>query len=297
MDGHGALADVFLEKLACKHYYAWFYFSDKNNGRIFVDLITYTHSFHRICKLYVCTVISVRVSEQRSAVLVSHDRICSPQSTSTALLTTMSTHSRDYGKSSSFKREHDDNDHQRRKGDNEDRHGRPDRRHGTNQRRENPRRDGERRRDRRDYPEDRRSYGREYDDRRRGDDRELDSDRDRASRRDRDGDRDYQTRNDRHRESSRDRARRSRRSASPKRRSQSPARSKSPADKAKPNFNPSGLLAAATNTVKAADGTSTVLKYNEPPEARKPTLGWRLYVFKGSEQTGDFVVAFSCSGL
>jgi smad nuclear-interacting protein 1 len=43
-------------------------------------------------------------------------------------------------------------------------------------------------------------------------------------------------------------------------------------------------LAAATNTVKAADGTNTVLKYNEPPEARKPVLGWRLYVFKDSEQ-------------
>jgi len=27
-----------------------------------------------------------------------------------------------------------------------------------------------------------------------------------------------------------------------------------------------------------------VLKYHEPPEARKPTMGWRLYVFKGSEQ-------------
>ncbi|KAI6030938.1 SMAD/FHA domain-containing protein, partial [Pisolithus orientalis] len=46
----------------------------------------------------------------------------------------------------------------------------------------------------------------------------------------------------------------------------------------------SGLLAAATNTVKVSDGTSTVLKYNEPPEARKPTLGWRLYVFKGKDR-------------
>ncbi|KAF7985595.1 hypothetical protein HWV62_3893 [Athelia sp. TMB] len=69
-------------------------------------------------------------------------------------------------------------------------------------------------------------------------------------------------------------------------RSQSPSGSKSPSavDKAKPNFAPSGLLAAATNTVQAADGTKTVLKYNEPPEARKPILSWRLYVFKGSEQ-------------
>lgn len=44
------------------------------------------------------------------------------------------------------------------------------------------------------------------------------------------------------------------------------------------------MLAAETNTVKAVDGTSTVLKYNEPPEARKPPQNWRLYVFKGSEQ-------------
>lgn len=33
-----------------------------------------------------------------------------------------------------------------------------------------------------------------------------------------------------------------------------------------------------------ADGTTTVLKYHEPPEARKPQQGWRLYVFKGEEQ-------------
>ena len=89
----------------------------------------------------------------------------------------------------------------------------------------------------------------------------------------------------------------SRRSASPSRlsrpqllrsrsRSLSASRSTSAVDKSKPNFAPSGLLAAATNTVKAVDGSSTVLKYNEPPEARKPILGWRLYVFKGSEQVG-----------
>ncbi|KAH9060452.1 SMAD/FHA domain-containing protein [Lactarius vividus] len=35
---------------------------------------------------------------------------------------------------------------------------------------------------------------------------------------------------------------------------------------------------------KNADGVSTLLKYNEPPEARKPLVGWRLYVFKGDEQ-------------
>ncbi|KDN50981.1 hypothetical protein RSAG8_00610, partial [Rhizoctonia solani AG-8 WAC10335] len=67
-----------------------------------------------------------------------------------------------------------------------------------------------------------------------------------------------------------------------------PPGSRSPAaaeeDKAKPNFSNSGLLAAATNTIKHGDGTSTLLKYNEPPEARKPVENWRLYVFKGQEQ-------------
>ncbi|WVR07718.1 hypothetical protein IAU60_004760 [Kwoniella sp. DSM 27419] len=47
----------------------------------------------------------------------------------------------------------------------------------------------------------------------------------------------------------------------------------------KPNFNASGLLAKETNTVKGVE-----VKYNEPPEARKPTKNWRLYVFKGTEQ-------------
>jgi len=44
------------------------------------------------------------------------------------------------------------------------------------------------------------------------------------------------------------------------------------------------LLAAATKTVKTGEGNKVVLKYHEPPEARKPLLGWRLYVFKGKEQ-------------
>jgi hypothetical protein len=82
-------------------------------------------------------------------------------------------------------------------------------------------------------------------------------------------------------------------------RSHSASASAPPAeDKTKPNFAPSGLLAAATNTVKNADGTSTLLKYNEPPEARKPLVGWRLYVFKGEEQLGAFCILlllFSCS--
>lgn len=46
-----------------------------------------------------------------------------------------------------------------------------------------------------------------------------------------------------------------------------------------PNFAPSGKLAAETKTVNGV-----VLKYHEPPEARKPSKNWRLYVFKGKEQ-------------
>lgn len=57
------------------------------------------------------------------------------------------------------------------------------------------------------------------------------------------------------------------------------------------------MLAAATNSIKHADGTSTVLKYNEPPEARKPTGGWRLYVFKGKEQVGKLICRVSAGIL
>lgn len=54
------------------------------------------------------------------------------------------------------------------------------------------------------------------------------------------------------------------------------------AEKQKPNFAPTGKLAAETNTVA---NTTIVLKYNEPPEARlpPPSSQWRLFVFKGSE--------------
>ncbi|KAG7088292.1 hypothetical protein E1B28_012303 [Marasmius oreades] len=90
---------------------------------------------------------------------------------------------------------------------------------------------------------------------------------------------------DRGRDGDRERERRSASPRSSRKPRSSRSRSRSPVNKAKPNFAPSGLLAAETNTVKSVDGkNSTVLKYNEPPEARKPVLGWRLYVFKGSEQ-------------
>ncbi|KAK3347488.1 SMAD/FHA domain-containing protein [Neurospora tetraspora] len=55
--------------------------------------------------------------------------------------------------------------------------------------------------------------------------------------------------------------------------------------KEKPNFGNTGVLAAQSNTVTQADGTTVTLKYHEPPEARKPAPRdqWRLYVFKGDE--------------
>ncbi|CAG8057073.1 unnamed protein product [Penicillium nalgiovense] len=56
-------------------------------------------------------------------------------------------------------------------------------------------------------------------------------------------------------------------------------------EKQKPNFNPSGRLAAESNTIQVQGGTEIVLKYHEPPEARKPPPkeAWRMYVFKGQD--------------
>ena len=55
-------------------------------------------------------------------------------------------------------------------------------------------------------------------------------------------------------------------------------------EKQKPNFAPSGRLAAASNTVQTA-GQTIVLKYHEPAEARKPSAkdAWRMYTFKDDE--------------
>ncbi|OMP85913.1 Smad nuclear-interacting protein 1 [Diplodia seriata] len=57
-----------------------------------------------------------------------------------------------------------------------------------------------------------------------------------------------------------------------------------PIEKQKPNFKQTGLLAREANTVTVA-GTNIVLKYNEPPDARKPSArdDWRLFVFKGQD--------------
>ncbi|CAJ1968845.1 unnamed protein product [Sphenostylis stenocarpa] len=48
--------------------------------------------------------------------------------------------------------------------------------------------------------------------------------------------------------------------------------------KQKPSFELSGKLAAETNRVRGV-----TLLFNEPPEARKPDVKWRLYVFKAGE--------------
>jgi smad nuclear-interacting protein 1 len=55
-----------------------------------------------------------------------------------------------------------------------------------------------------------------------------------------------------------------------------------PGQKQQPNYKPTGLLAKEANTVQ---GTTTVLKYHEPAEARKPPAKeqWRMYVFKDKD--------------
>ncbi|CAG9858271.1 unnamed protein product [Phyllotreta striolata] len=53
---------------------------------------------------------------------------------------------------------------------------------------------------------------------------------------------------------------------------------KEPQEKEKPNFGLSGKLTAETNTYRGV-----VIKYSEPPEARKPRRRWRLYPFKGEK--------------
>lgn len=51
-----------------------------------------------------------------------------------------------------------------------------------------------------------------------------------------------------------------------------------PVEKEKVNLGTSGKLAEDTNMFRGV-----LIKYNEPPEAKKPVLRWRLYPFKGEE--------------
>ncbi|KAI1476072.1 SMAD/FHA domain-containing protein [Daldinia eschscholtzii] len=58
-----------------------------------------------------------------------------------------------------------------------------------------------------------------------------------------------------------------------------------PKPKEKPNYGNTGALAAASNSIVQSDGSKIVLKYHEPPEARKasPKDQWKLFVFKGKD--------------
>jgi hypothetical protein len=60
------------------------------------------------------------------------------------------------------------------------------------------------------------------------------------------------------------------------------------------NLGVSGALAAETNTFN-----NVLVKYSEPPEARKPRKKWRLYVFKGRgrPENGFDLTVRRCVGL
>lgn len=61
--------------------------------------------------------------------------------------------------------------------------------------------------------------------------------------------------------------------------------------KEKPSFEYSGKLAAETNKVRGV-----TLQFTEPPEARKPTVRWRLYIFKDGEPLNEplYIHRLSC---
>lgn len=47
------------------------------------------------------------------------------------------------------------------------------------------------------------------------------------------------------------------------------------------NLAPSGLLAKESNSTNGI-----ALKYHEPPEAKRPRFGWRMYVYKNGKEIG-----------
>lgn len=53
---------------------------------------------------------------------------------------------------------------------------------------------------------------------------------------------------------------------------------KSEVKREEPDFKPSGKLLEDTNQYNGV-----VIKYSQPPEAKKPNLHWRLYMFKANE--------------
>uniref|UniRef100_A0A8R1DZN4 FHA domain-containing protein n=1 Tax=Caenorhabditis japonica TaxID=281687 RepID=A0A8R1DZN4_CAEJA len=115
----------------------------------------------------------------------------------------------------------------------------------------------------------------------------------RRRRDDRGGDRDRERERRNERESNRDRDRRDRdRHSPPQLRDDgkryglekkpepwgNPEEPPAPKEKEKVNMGTSGALTEDTNTFRGV-----VIKYNEPPEAKKPNARWRLYPFKGEE--------------
>lgn len=58
----------------------------------------------------------------------------------------------------------------------------------------------------------------------------------------------------------------------------------SPVEKEAPNFGLSGALAEDARTGNVLNGV--VLKWKEPPDARRPKLRWRVYVFKDGKEAG-----------
>ncbi|KAL4952757.1 SMAD/FHA domain-containing protein [Aspergillus filifer] len=152
--------------------------------------------------------------------------------------------------------------------------------------------DDDRRRRRHRSPEERSQRDRRHRDR----DRDRDSHRDKERERERERDRDRRSRRPRTSSRSRSRSpktdRNTTRSKAPLPSQQDAYNTESalqegtapPPEKEKPNFGNTGRLAAESNTVTVGN-ESIVLKYHEPPEARKPPAkeAWRLYVFKGSD--------------
>ncbi|KAL6804192.1 SMAD/FHA domain-containing protein [Trichoderma sp. SZMC 28012] len=162
------------------------------------------------------------------------------------------------------------------------------------------RRDRDRRRSQTPEESSRRQRSRDGDRDRRHRHRDRSSDRDRRHRRS-PGELDSHRRSRRHRSRDEDSERDSRALA---RRRESPVRRSGPLPsqeasfavttqeggdpekpKEKPNIGTTGRLAAMSNSVAQADGSSIVLKYHEPAEARKPPPRdqWKLFVFKGGD--------------
>ncbi|KAK5995603.1 FHA domain-containing protein DDL [Cladobotryum mycophilum] len=195
--------------------------------------------------------------------------------------------------------ENEQDNHSRRRRDQDDNTGRP--RHRED-RRDHRSRHSHKDRERRGSRDRRRSRTPEDPTRqRRNQDGDRDRDRDRSGDRDRRRRRSRDDRDSKRRRYDEDKPEDSSRAVAKRR--QSPIRRKGPLPsqqdsfavtqdggepekpKEKPNLGNTGMLAAISNSVAQADGSSITLKYHEPSEARKPSPRdqWKLFVFKGSD--------------